>query len=579
MGVDSTDLLIIGAGFSGLLSALLAQKSGLSCVVIEQNARTWQCQSHAHYLNAYSLEILASAGLSFDMLSHYALAPDIANRMVVCHQLNLSLGCIDLNTNPNYQQRFSRVGCYGAHLNIPGFILYQLLKELALKKGIVILWQHRLKTCIPSLQHIVVESIVAQSYFNVIARFVLACDGAQSTTCQKLGLMETQKHSFMRFLSIACHGSIRPYIQDEAMLYWIYHEALVACMVNFDSNNLQVLQIPIISGFSDDSWTKERIKTAFSQVCAVSEQELAFTFTVFPTWSLRAGYTQASDREKWVYILGDAMHRILPAGGLGLNTAFADVYNLIWKIASRASAKYASTWLSSYVQERTPEASRVVQQSIENYHAFMTVADQMTESSATMRHLATGVCAYSAPIQSMWLQLTRYLHTVRYKYLEQKIAPMLALVQQHFDGIAMHNATYYQSDMIFNAQSCQIYALDVLPYQITVGMRLQNFTVCIEGIIKSIFTVLSYHHWTLFLYQPIAAVQVLIDRFAIPHQVYTIEAQKTVAQKERFALPLRDTEFLIVRPDAFVFAYIDYRDLDQMQAVLTHLTVLGICTQ
>ena len=206
MATASTDLLIIGAGFSGLVSALLAKQSGLRCIVVEQRPCNTEYHSHAHYLNAQSLEILTSVGVSIDTLMQHAVEARTANRMVICHQLNASIGCIDLTTSPGYQQRFRRAGAYGAHLNIPGVVLYRLLKALALQQGIALYWEHIIYACDVDKQYAVVQNQLTHYRFEVFAKFLLACDGAHSATCAQVGLPSTQKRPLMRFLSVVCEG-------------------------------------------------------------------------------------------------------------------------------------------------------------------------------------------------------------------------------------------------------------------------------------------------------------------------------------------------------------------------------------
>src|SRR6202008_3649480 len=55
-----------------------------------------------------------------------------------------------------------------------------------------------------------------------------------------------------------------------------------------------------------------------------------------------------------VFLLGDAAHRHPPTGGLGLNSAFHDAYNLCWKLAAVLQGRAGAALLDTYEAERRP---------------------------------------------------------------------------------------------------------------------------------------------------------------------------------------------------------------------------------
>lgn len=59
-------------------------------------------------------------------------------------------------------------------------------------------------------------------------------------------------------------------------------------------------------------------------------------------------------RVRNVLIPGDAAHRHPPTGGLGLNSAVHDTYNLSWKLALVLKSKAGDELLDTYEQERQP---------------------------------------------------------------------------------------------------------------------------------------------------------------------------------------------------------------------------------
>jgi 2,4-dichlorophenol 6-monooxygenase len=65
-----------------------------------------------------------------------------------------------------------------------------------------------------------------------------------------------------------------------------------------------------------------------------------------------------------VFVVGDAAHRHPPTGGLGLNSAVHDAYNLCWKLALVLRGKAGIELLKTYGEERRPVDDANVQNSL-----------------------------------------------------------------------------------------------------------------------------------------------------------------------------------------------------------------------
>jgi 2,4-dichlorophenol 6-monooxygenase len=94
--------------------------------------------------------------------------------------------------------------------------------------------------------------------------------------------------------------------------------------------------------------------------------DLAAEVHVISRWTLE-GIVASRLRTGRVFLLGDAAHRHPPTGGLGLNTAIGDAYNLCWKLAATLADRAGPELLDSYEQERRPIAQLVVDRSLENW--------------------------------------------------------------------------------------------------------------------------------------------------------------------------------------------------------------------
>jgi hypothetical protein len=71
------------------------------------------------------------------------------------------------------------------------------------------------------------------------------------------------------------------------------------------------------------------------------------------------------------FLAGDAAHSLPPTGGFGINTGFADIHNLVWKLAWVLRGDAPSTLLDSYESERRAVALSNAEWSTGNAKRFI----------------------------------------------------------------------------------------------------------------------------------------------------------------------------------------------------------------
>ena len=59
-------------------------------------------------------------------------------------------------------------------------------------------------------------------------------------------------------------------------------------------------------------------------------------------------------RDGRVFLAGDAVHLVIPSGGLGMNTGVGDAFDLSWKLAGTIKGWGGSGLLDGYELERRP---------------------------------------------------------------------------------------------------------------------------------------------------------------------------------------------------------------------------------
>jgi 2,4-dichlorophenol 6-monooxygenase len=97
---------------------------------------------------------------------------------------------------------------------------------------------------------------------------------------------------------------------------------------------------------------------------------------IITRWSVE-GLLASTINAGRVFLVGDAAHRHPPTGGLGLNSAIHDVYNLCWKLSHVVQGKAGRTLLDTYQSERFPSFARNTQRSIENALKHLVIVDSL----------------------------------------------------------------------------------------------------------------------------------------------------------------------------------------------------------
>ena len=98
---------------------------------------------------------------------------------------------------------------------------------------------------------------------------------------------------------------------------------------------------------------------------AIGEERIPFIIDSFRPWMLQGKMTVAYQSGN-VFLVGDAAHSFPPSAGIGLNTGFADAYNLAYKIAAVYHGWATPAIPDTYFRERRPIAEVNSHQRVQN---------------------------------------------------------------------------------------------------------------------------------------------------------------------------------------------------------------------
>ena len=157
------------------------------------------------------------------------------------------------------------------------------------------------------------------------------------------------------------------------MLYFVYAPQAIGVIVNHSLERGEfVLQLPYFPPHQDAAdYSAAKCMAIIHHLVGRS---IAVDIRSISPWRLSAWnaerYRSSGGR---CFLVGDAAHQMLPAGGFGLNSGIADAHNLIWKLAlalrleKEKRTEMIARLLDSYEEERRFIAERCIATSINNY--------------------------------------------------------------------------------------------------------------------------------------------------------------------------------------------------------------------
>jgi 3-(3-hydroxy-phenyl)propionate hydroxylase len=194
---------------------------------------------------------------------------------------------------------------------------------------------------------------------SVSARFVLGCDGANSTTRAAIGATMRDLGFSQRWLAIDIETSVElPHWEgvhqvcssQRAATYmrvgstrhrWEFQLTADESADDYQQmGQLYPLLAPWLNGVPADSFELVRVA------------EYTFRAQVADVW-----------RDRRVFLLGDAAHLTPPFIGQGMGAGVRDAVNLSWKLAAVLSGTLPESVLDSYRAEREPHVRAAIQMS------------------------------------------------------------------------------------------------------------------------------------------------------------------------------------------------------------------------
>ncbi|MFI1018254.1 FAD-dependent monooxygenase [Streptomyces sp. NPDC020965] len=331
-----TDVVIAGAGPTGLMLACELRLAGVDVVVVEQLAeRTGE--SRAGGMHSRTLEVLDQRGVLDRFLAVGDLTP-------VGHFSGLMLDFDGLESR------------HPLPLMILQSVIERLLEEWAADLGVRVRWSYEVNGVRQDEAGVTVELRTAEAPSATLrARYLVGCDGGRSAVRRLSGIAFPGTPATMTALI----GDVELPELSEDYIWARRCPGGDYSAIAFEPGWHRVIT-------SEYDRVADRDESATFEQLRQSLVRLAGTdFGMHsPRWVSRFGDAArqaAQYREGRVLLAGDAAHIHFPAGGQGLNLGVQDAVNLGWKLASVVRGQAPEGLLDSYHAERHPVGEGVLQ--------------------------------------------------------------------------------------------------------------------------------------------------------------------------------------------------------------------------
>jgi 2-polyprenyl-6-methoxyphenol hydroxylase-like FAD-dependent oxidoreductase len=191
------------------------------------------------------------------------------------------------------------------------------------------------------------------------ARYLIAADGAGSSTRRTAGI-EMEGPSTLAVMSNEywrADLSHIPIAREAAGFIIVPNDRKLLRSTILNTNGkdrwLSVTQIGLEQDDRERPWTDKEFIDLVRQYTGVPDLDV--TLLTRSIWRV-SKQVAATFKKGRVFLIGDAAHRFPPTGGFGLNSGVQDAHNLAWKLAYVLRGWASEKLLDTYSSERRPVA-------------------------------------------------------------------------------------------------------------------------------------------------------------------------------------------------------------------------------
>jgi 2-polyprenyl-6-methoxyphenol hydroxylase-like FAD-dependent oxidoreductase len=334
---ETTEVLIVGAGPTGLILALWLARLGIRIRIIDKVAEPGTT-SRALAVQIRTLELYRQLGIADEVID-----------------AGLKFRTANLWVHGRRAVRVEFGDARVLHTPYPYALIYpqdEHERFLIDKLGRLGVHVER-ETALQSFEEQGDRVLARFERSECEAAFIAGCDGARSTVREQLGVGfpgGTYEHLFY----VADVDASGPQVDHELHLSLDTSDFLAVFPIRAE-NRVRLIGTVRREAEADEKLEWEDVDTDILQLLRLDVHRVNW----FSTYRVHHRVASHFSRGR-VFLLGDAAHIHSPVGGQGMNTGLGDAINLAWKFAAVLRGRAPVTILNTYEQERVAFARRLV---------------------------------------------------------------------------------------------------------------------------------------------------------------------------------------------------------------------------
>jgi 2-polyprenyl-6-methoxyphenol hydroxylase-like FAD-dependent oxidoreductase len=348
-----TEVLIVGAGPTGLTLAIDLGQRGIRCTLIEQKDSP-QLLPKMERCNARSMEIYRRMGFveqirSAGLPAHCSMDVFIVTSLVDPPLLRLPYPSV-AEAKAEIAARNDGTLPLEPYQLISQYTLEPLLKRVAeALPCVTVRYGCELVSFEQDADGVTAHVHTGKTTSAIRARYLAGCDGGASAVRKRLGIKLEGEGNLLQ-LRQALYRCDDLYERIPIGQGRHYHVA--------DDRSTQ-----LIVQDSTRHFTLHSVVEQDSDMAAMFEQTVAmpvnYEMLYVGQWKQNLLLAERY-QEGRVFLAGDAVHLVIPTGGLGMNTGVGDAIDLSWKLAATLQGWGGPALLASYEIERRQVGERNV---------------------------------------------------------------------------------------------------------------------------------------------------------------------------------------------------------------------------
>jgi 2-polyprenyl-6-methoxyphenol hydroxylase-like FAD-dependent oxidoreductase len=330
------DVVIVGAGPTGLLMAYELALKKISVVVLEKYLER-SPHSKALTIHGMTLNMLDNRGLVSDLLEKGKQIPT-GHFALMSHRLDFSK--LDMK--------------YPFTLFLPQAQTEAHLEKHVREAGVEVIRGFAVEDCQQTQHEVFVSGRYQEKRVEISASYLVGADGGRSIIRQKTEIpfdgMDADRTAFLGDV-------VLPRYDTSVMIEVNEKGALMIAPLGDGKHHRVVIIDPLRMQVPQ---TEEvRLEELKSSMLRVIGDDFGLHSPIWLTRFSNQTKLARHYRQERIFLVGDAAHIHMPAGGQGMNVGLQDAMNLGWKLAAVIKKTVNENILDTYELERRPVGQKL----------------------------------------------------------------------------------------------------------------------------------------------------------------------------------------------------------------------------